>query len=105
MRFLLLVLLLSACVPLPTPCPVCDCQCPEPEPCEDYVRWYLQGVYSLCMILNAESARSGGTRFVDCVELVKVAHDLKWHELDAPGFEWPPEETSGLDNTARNYVK
>ena len=103
----LLVLLLAACIPITS-----DSACPECTPCtqshkhtEYEAEAYYRGVYSLCMLLNAKALEGGATRFVDCTEMVKVAHDLKWHEREAPGFEWPPEETSGLDNTARNYVK
>ena len=61
----------------------------EPQTCEaDYYR----GVYTLCMVLNAQAAKSGATQLVDCETLVVQAIEKNWHDLDAPGFEWPPPE-------------
>ncbi len=62
---------------------------PEPQTCEaDYYR----GVYTLCMVLNAQVAKGGSTRLVDCGKLAEEAMEKGWHDLDAPGFEWPPEQ-------------
>ena len=97
---ILLALLLSACVPLSLGSP--DCAHTEYDDAEAYYR----GVYSFCMVLNAQAMQNGADSFFNCDEMVKSAYQLKWHERDAPGFEWPPEETSErLDDTARNYVK
>jgi len=66
---------------------------PEPQTCEaDYYR----GVYSLCMVLNAEMAKKGSTNLVACDILVKEAIGLGWYERAAPGFEWPRENISGM---------
>ena len=62
---------------------------PESQTCEaDYYR----GVYTLCMVLNAQMAKSGVTSLVDCGKLAEEAMEKGWHDLDAPGFEWPPEQ-------------
>ena len=70
---------------------------PEPQTCEaDYYR----GVYSLCMVLNAEMSKNGSTNLVACDILVKEAIDLGWYERAAPGFEWPrpsEQDVSGTD--------
>ena len=61
----------------------------EPQACEaDYYR----GVYSLCMMLNAETAKGGSTRLVDCVGFAEAVREKGWYESEAPGFEWPPVE-------------
>lgn len=61
----------------------------EPQTCEaDYYR----GVYTLCMVLNAQTAKGGSTRLVDCAKLAEEAMEKGWHDLEAPGFEWPPEQ-------------
>lgn len=66
---------------------------PEPQTCEaDYYR----GVYSLCMVLNAEMSKNGSTNLVACDILVKEAIDLGWYERAAPGFEWPRESIPHL---------
>jgi len=102
MKFiLLLALLLSACVPFLTS----DSAPAIPHTEYGDVEAYYRGVYSFCMVLNAQALKSGADRFFNCNEMVKSAHRLKWHEREAPGFEWPPDETSKLDNTAMNYVK
>ena len=64
-------------------------QKPEPQVCEaDYYR----GVYTLCMVLNAQMAKNGATSLVDCETLVVQAIEKDWHDLEAPGFEWPLQE-------------
>ena len=61
----------------------------EPQACEaDYYR----GVYTLCMVLNAQAVKGGATQLVDCATLVMQAVEKDWHDLDAPGFEWPLQE-------------
>ena len=66
----------------------------EPQACEaDYYR----GVYTLCMVLNAQAVKGGATQLVNCETLVVQAIEKDWHDLDAPGFEWPPQEpVSGI---------
>jgi hypothetical protein len=54
------------------------------------VETYYEGVWSLCMVFNAYIATGGGDEFVDCETMVSSGYDMKWHERDAPGFEWPP---------------
>ena len=61
----------------------------EPQTCEaDYYR----GVYTLCMVLNAQMVKGGSTQLVNCETLVVQAIEKDWHDLEAPGFEWPPQE-------------
>ena len=61
----------------------------EPQTCEaDYHR----GVWTLCMVLNAQMAKSGASNFIDCATMVEMAVEKGWYDLDAPGFEWPPEQ-------------
>lgn len=103
-KLILLILLLVACVPLPASCPECTLSHKHTEYGDTEA--YYRGVYSFCMVLNAQALESGADRFFDCNEMVKSAYRLKWHERDTPGFEWPPGETSErLDDTAMNYVK
>ena len=80
--------------PIPPISPISPVATPEPQTCEaDYYR----GVYTLCMVLNAQTAKSGSTQLVDCNKLVEEAVEKDWYELEAPGFEWPlPELVSGL---------
>ena len=69
----------------------CSMLAPKPElqSCEaDYYR----GVYTLCMVLNAQAVKGGATQLVDCATLVMQAVEKDWHDLDAPGFEWPLQE-------------
>jgi hypothetical protein len=54
------------------------------------VETYFEGVWALCMVFNAYIATGGGTDFVDCETIVSSGYEMKWHERDAPGFEWPP---------------
>ena len=61
----------------------------EPQTCEaDYYR----GVYTLCMVLNAQMVKGGSTQLVDCATLVEAAVEKGWHEKEAPGFDWPPDQ-------------
>ena len=61
----------------------------EPQTCEaDYYR----GVYTLCMMLNAETAKGGSTRLVDCVGFVEAVGEKGWYERESPGFEWPIDQ-------------
>jgi hypothetical protein len=54
------------------------------------VEIYYQGVWSLCMVFNSYIIQGGGTDLVDCETMVSSGYEMKWHERDAPGFEWPP---------------
>lgn len=101
---LLILLVLSACTPLFAPDSALVLDSPHTE--YNDAEAYYRGVYSFCMVLNAQAMENGADRFFDCNEMVKSAYRLKWHERDAPGFEWPlKEDLSELSNTARNYVK
>lgn len=66
----------------------------EPQTCEED---YYRGVYTLCMVLNAQMVKGGASSLMDCGKLVEEAVEKGWHEKEAPGFEWPlPEPVSGL---------
>ena len=70
----------------------------EPQACEaDYYR----GVYTLCMVLNAQAVKDGASSLIDCNKLVEEASEKGWSDLDAPGFEWPPEQDVGGTSVRR----
>ena len=61
----------------------------EPQTCEED---YYRGVYTLCMVLNAQAVKGGASSLVDCNKLVEEAIEKDWSDLESPGFEWPPEQ-------------
>jgi hypothetical protein len=85
----LILLVLSTCT---SSFPMFAPACPDTE--YDNAEAYYRGIYTFCMVINAKALEGGASKFFDCDEMVKGAYRLKWHERDAPGFEWPPEETS-----------
>lgn len=53
---------------------------------------YYKGVFATCNVANLRSLMIGILIF-DCDALLKRAYKLNWYELEAPGFEWPLQES------------